>query len=141
MWFIAPFPLTFAQFFTSIKLAFSRVGLVAKITEGVVEELTDPLRFFIGAVLIVCSSRRDTFAAFRLGAAFVVVLVAAAIPVSGVWVTGTGKPLVYAVAAFLAGMVTLVPDRVAELRGQMLSGGYTKGSPDVTYVDRRRHKL
>jgi hypothetical protein len=79
-------------------------------------ELTDPLRFFIGAIYRRFSSYRDPQASIRFYSAFFVLFAAVAIPVIGGLVNGIGDGRVYAITAFIWGIVTLIPDRVGEIR-------------------------
>jgi hypothetical protein len=90
--------------------------LAGELTSSVIKELTDPVRFVIGAFFIAFSPERDKSWFLRTLFAVLVLVAAAAPPLAGGLVKGTGDPLVYAAAGFTAGIFTLIPDRVAELR-------------------------
>jgi hypothetical protein len=116
-----------------LQLIRPRSELRADMTLSVVTELTDPLRFVIGAIAILLSPNRDRAASLRAICAFLVLVAAASVPVVGGAVKGTGDPLVYALAGFAAGIFTLIPDRVAELRnrGKIRRNGYPMGMKTV----------
>lgn len=95
---------------------------------AVEHELTDPLRFILGAVMILVNRFPDRIAFMRLGAALAVAVVALAAPVLGVVLTGL-SPLAYALTVFGLGLVTLIPDRIYDLRRDHRLTTAAKGYP------------
>jgi hypothetical protein len=91
------------------------------------EEMADPLSYSVGAATLLFSKRdRRVIRASRLGSALVlaVMLILFAV-VSG---PGLGNVAVYAGTLAVAGMLTLLPGRIAELRhqGRLGGSGYPK---------------
>jgi hypothetical protein len=108
-------------------------------------ELTDPVSFVVGSMLMLFYGSKSVAAGAsshpdpavmgqrfgqRFGATAVVVLVVTMPVLIGLLFpnVATGDPFVYALTLLVAGAVTFVPGRIAELRekGRLRGGGYPK---------------
>lgn len=96
-----------------------------KYPEGAWAELTDPLSFFVGSIIIASGEPNPEAKSFRVGATLFVGLYAAAAAFIGLVFPAfdLGDPLVYAATLFVAGALTLLPGRLAELRNRGVAAG------------------
>jgi hypothetical protein len=94
-----------------------RFGIFRATGKAFWNELSDPLNFIVGALIVARykPSAVDTY--LRLVAACSVVAVVLAPPLAGIWSSrlGLGAPLSYGLTLVCAGAVTLIPGRVYAL--------------------------
>jgi hypothetical protein len=100
-----------------------RRPLLSDLRDELPAELTDPLRFVLGAILILILGGDDFWAMVRIASAFWVAVPVIAVPVLGAVLTGIA-PLAYALTVFGAGLFTLIPERLYELRKERLIPGW-----------------
>jgi hypothetical protein len=108
-----------------------RVGIFLAPGEEFWEELSDPLNFIVGAVILAIYRPKTVDTYLRLVATCSVLALVLAPPLATRWSSklGLGDPLSYGLTLLCAGAVTLIPGRVHALtseRGIRPGKGYPK---------------